>query len=207
MSVYELSVEFDDADLEVINRAAQKITITRHVAGQSANQVAWVAFSPLENNSIQWEDSYYLYASNSEIQNGATIKVLSDKLALETKQLPFTSTGIFGNPTSVILPQGKYGLANQYTTRPSMVFGLAQTATVQGVAVPASPLNASLVPMNQFATFQPLDKIEVSLEANADNGMVISRVSSNALPITFGGSVTKIACKYNAAIGGFQLVG
>jgi hypothetical protein len=205
MSMYQLNVDFDPADLAVINAAGELVTITKQTAGSSHGAtVAWVAFNPLSANTVTWQDQYTMYASRTALQGGATISMMSQTDALETKSLPFTTSGLFGSPDpSVTLPLDSYGLENQYTTVPSMVFGLAQEANVTGTAFPASPINANIVPMNQNAVFQPLDIIQVFVQANTDNGMVLSQVSGQALTLTFGAGVNEITVKYNPNTGGF----
>lgn len=207
MSSYQLNVDFDNADLSVINAAGELVTITKQTTGTSGPSVAWVAFSPLSANSVSWQDQYTVYASRTTLQSGATINMMSQASALETQSLPFSSAGLFGAPDpSITLPLDSYGLRNKYTTTPSLVFGLAQAANVTGTAFPASPINANIVPQNQSAVFQPLDIINVFVQANTNNGMVLSQVSGQTLTLTFGAGVNEITIKYNPQTGGFYQV-
>jgi len=57
--------------LQILYRAKEKIVIVRHTAESTDTQVAWVTFEPFMNNTIEWETQFALYASNTEIQNGA----------------------------------------------------------------------------------------------------------------------------------------
>lgn len=204
---YQLNVDFSTADLNIINQAQEQVVIVKQVNGSSsASSVAWVAFNPLPANSVTWSDSYTLYATRTQLQSNATIQMLAQATAMETESLPFTSTATFGpaDPT-VVLPSDTYGVENQYTVTPYMTFGLAQAANITGSGVPASPINAVMVPENQSATFEPLDVIQVFLMANVNNGMVLSSVQSKAITVTFGAGVNEHTITYNAAIGGFQL--
>ena len=205
--MYQLNIDFSQADLATVLAAQELVTITKQTGGGSGPSVAWVAFSPLQANSVTWQDQYTMYASRTALQGGATINMMSQATALETKSLPFGNTGSFGNPDpAVTLPSDSYGLENQYGTTPYLVFGLAQEANISGTAFPASPINATIVPANQSAVFQPLDIVQVFVQANVDNGMVLSQVAGQALTLTFGAGVNEITILYNAATGGFQQV-
>ena len=205
--MYQLNIDIDPADLAVILEAGELVTIVKQTTGSAGGpQVAWVAFDPLQANSVSWQDSYTMYASRTQLEGNATINMMSQAPAGQTQSLPFTNEGSFqaADPT-IVLPSDTYGVENQYTTAPFLVFGLAQEANVTGTSSPASPINASVVPMNQRATFQPLDVVTVFLQANTSNGMVINTVTGQPITLTFGGGTNEITIAYDAAIGGFTM--
>lgn len=201
--MYKLNIDIDAADLATIHAAGEQVVITKQTGGGDTS-VAWVAFKPLTNNTVTWEDTYWLYASTSQVENGATINMMSQAPALETKQIGF-DTVFSGAKAGTVLPQGTYGVLNSDQDNRAMVFGLAQAANVSGTGFPASPINASLVPKNQPATFTPLDVVQVFLASHTSNGMVITNITSDALTVIFGGDVSTATIKYNADAGKFQL--
>ncbi|NLR74231.1 hypothetical protein [Leeia aquatica] len=206
MPSYKLNIDFAATDLGTLLSAGENVVITKTVNGSAGSSVAWVTFSPLEQNTVSWTDSYTLYASTSSVQNGATINMLSQAPGAETMQLPFTNLASFGAATpGLTLPVDTYGLVNQYLRQPAMTFGLAQEANVSGTGLPASPINAALVPMNHQATFQPLEIIQVFMQANIDSGMVLTEVYSNTIDLTFGAGVNEQTIVYSPAVGGFVL--
>ena len=73
MTQYTLSLAFDSATLNTFAATGTNIVVAKPSADSSAPNVAWVVFSPLENNTIQWDDKYGIYASNAEVQNGASL--------------------------------------------------------------------------------------------------------------------------------------
>lgn len=200
--MYTLNIDISAADLSTIHSAKEQVVITKQTGDGNGN-VAWVTFKPLTNNTVTWTDTYELYASTSQVENGATISMMSQVSALDTQQIVFDT--VFGSPTvGLALPQGSYGVLNADEDNPSMVFGLAQQANVSGTGFPASPINASIVPKNQSASFSPLDIVQVFLATKTNNGMVITNISSTALTVTLGNGVTTATILYNASTGAFQ---
>ncbi len=202
MSAYNLNVSINSQDVQEINSASQKIVIVKQVGGSSGQPVAWVSFSPFENNVVSWETSYGVYASSTEIQSGATInKTSAVNPATAEIVYPFEN-GTFGNPTSGDVSSNSYSISNKYSNQ--FTFGLAQSVTANGNKFEASPLNAVQVLSKQNATFTPIEKIAVFLRANFNNGVVISEIASNALDIDLT-QQSNVNIRYDKALGQFVM--
>lgn len=201
MSSYELIVQIDSADVKEINAAKQVVTIVKEVGGSSGEPVAWVAFSPFENNDVSWEEQYGVYASTSQVENGATItKTSAVNPATSEVSYPFQN-GTFGSPIPGG-PANSYGIANQYSQQ--FTFGMAQSVTANGSKFDASPLNAVPVLSNEDATFTPIEKIKVFLHAHFNNGVIITNITSKALEVDLTNS-PKVTIKYDKASGKFVM--
>ncbi|KQW02825.1 hypothetical protein [Rhizobacter sp. Root1221] len=203
MSQYQLNIGFLQADLNTLLAANELVTIVKQTSAGGAPTIAWVTFSPFLTNSVTWEDEYTLYASNTAIEGNATIEMMSQTAAAETQRLIFSSGSFQGAQPGVTLPGDTYGVLNGDTGVPALTFGLAQQANVSGNAVPSSPINAQLVPMQQNAAFTPLDVIQVFMQSNTSNGMVLSNVTGPAITLTFGDGINELAIQYDASVGGF----
>lgn len=207
MPDYTLKLNISTADLNVIKTAQLNIILAKPVSSGSPN-VAWQVFDPFEGNIVTWTEEYGLYASNTAISNGATIAKMSTvALANDAAYYPFSSSATFTGPmTGVGSPP-----ANSYMIRddmpssqyPSLVFGLMQSATINGVPAPSRPLNAVTV-LSQFtATFTPYTTVYVWLQANLASETVVTQVVGNQTKVTFGGTVNSVSLTFNASTGTF----
>jgi hypothetical protein len=205
MPAYQLNINFSQTDLASIRAAGKRVIITKQTYASSGPKVAWLAFLPQANNTVSWQDQYTMYASRSELQNGTTIQMMSQAPAQETKYLPFNSSGLFGAAAAATLPLNCYGVQNGYHSRSTLVFGLAQKATVNGAVFLDSPTNAGIVFQNQSESFSPLDALSILVHADVQNGMVISSMTSPELRVTFDAGSSEHTITYDATIGGFRL--
>jgi hypothetical protein len=203
MPNYSLNIDISATDLPTILKAGQQVTIVKQPNGPSSLMVAWVAFGPLENNTVAWTENYALYASESQIQAGATIAMMTDSPATPGQQYVLTQGGVFAPPTPVQLPPNTYAVLNQFGTNPeSLTFGLAQTIQVNGTASPDNPIGAMQVLNEETGQFTPLETISVFLQANVSTSMFIGSVTSQPLSLTYG-QVSSYTVAWDAAIGQF----
>lgn len=180
MSKYELTIQFTTDDVHEINAVQQKVIIVKEVGGTSGSPVAWVSFSPFEKNVVQWEEEYGIYASTTEVQDSATIiKTSAVNPATSGVFYPF-ETGAFGTPTGDA-GKNNYGIENKYSQQ--FTFGMAQSVTANGSKFNASPLNAAQVLSQEKAKFKPIEKVQVFLQANFNNGVIITSITSNVLEV------------------------
>jgi hypothetical protein len=199
MPNYSLNIDIDTTDLQTIYAANELVTIVKQSA--AGPLVAWVAFPPFEANTLTWTDSYALYASNTSVQGGAVINQLSNILAGPGLKYPFLN-GDFGTATpDGALPPNTYETVNQMSAFPMLTFGLAQDIQLNGKAQPNRPINAQAVPLNQTATFTPFDNITVFLQSQVQSSMMLTTVTSQSIPLQFGGSTTSQTISYTAASG------
>ncbi|EGG17004.1 hypothetical protein DFA_07985 [Cavenderia fasciculata] len=178
--------DFTQAGLAAIASAQEKVCVVKSVNGQVSN-VVWVTFKPFAQNQISWKEEYGLYASSTQIQNGATISRLSTlKAAAKGHQYPFNSSGFFDQADSVSVTS--YGLVNNYGE--PLTFGLTQSALINGVQVD-SELNATTVLGNQTAEYTPIVTLSVFVQSQQNNGSVISSITSQSLTLTYTSDTTK----------------
>lgn len=185
MTQYTLNIQFDDQGLKQVNAAQQKVTIVKQVPNGSP--VAWVLFEPEETNVITWEEIYSVYASATNIQNGATIVTSSTAPASGGNTYTFKASqfgaGVPGiNATDMAVYNQDAAITIDGVEE--ITSGLYQGATVNGGAS-ASPLNAVPVLYNETATFTPIETIQVFLSNYENNGLVITDVISNDLIVTY----------------------
>ncbi len=203
MPSYSLNIDIDPKDLPDILKAYQMVTIVKQTNSSSNPMVAWVAFSPLAKNTMAWTENYALYASESQIQAGATIQEMTDTIATPGLQYAF-SEGVFGTPTPVDLPPNTYEVSNQFGTTPeSLLFGLAQSVQVNGSASVNNPIGAMEILNGEVGQFTPLETIQVFLQANVSTSMFVGSVTSTPLSLKYGGSAISYTILWEPSVGQF----
>lgn len=181
---YQLNIAIDSIGVQQIYAANQSITIVKSVTTSpvaSGNlPVAWISFQPLEHNSVTWIENYDIYATTSSLNAGATIVQTSVTGAYVQTGWTYTlKNGVFNGATG-----GGAGTFNTNNQQGGMLsFGLSQSAWVNNVQVNA-PLNAIPVLNNESASFTPEETVSIFLSNSVNNGVVLSQVASNALPVT-----------------------
>lgn len=201
MSDFELNIQFRSEDVRLIQQADQKVTLLKEVAGSSGQPVTWVTFNPFEGNTVNWTLDFGLYASNTLIQNGATIDKRSTVDPASSGVLYPFADGTFDNPTGDA-GVNNYGIQNHYDTAQQLTFGVAQSVTANGTAFEANPLNAVPVLFNQEAIFTPIEKVTIFLQGKFDNGVILTEVQGGALTVDLTNNPSQ-AVHYDAAKGKF----
>ncbi|MEI8593212.1 hypothetical protein [Photobacterium sp. Hal280] len=201
MSSYNLNINIDSNDVRTINQSQQKVVLVKTVGGSSGSKVAWVTFSPFEHNEVSWTEKYGVYASSTQVQSGAQIYKTSAVNPATTEVMYPFEDGTFGSPENGG-QSNSYGISNRYSQ--GFTFGLAQSVVANGNVFEASPLNAVSVLSRQNAIFTPVERLEVFLQGNFNNGVVISQVSSTALPLDFTNN-SDITIRYDSSLGRFVI--
>lgn len=210
---YTLNLEINANDLKNIKAAGQNVILAKPAqssGGASAPNVVWLAFSPFEGNQITWEETYGIYASNTqEFSDGTTIMKISetDFPAQDQAYYNFTSSAVFDGPhTGSGAPtKGSYQANNQMPNSqyPKLTFGLEQAAAINGNGITPHPVNAALVLSQETAIFTPYTTVYVWLQANIQSSTVLTVIKSNMAKVLFGGDVTEQTLKYDPAAGVF----
>lgn len=183
MPEYSLEIQFDDTGLKTLELADQYVTLIKSVG--RGRPVTWVSFRPMQNNLVTWTEEYSVYASTTQIQDGARIFTQSTRPAVGGHTYTLRG-GRFGDG-SPGLAATEYGVANMdphfsICDVPMITSGLYQGAVVNG-ANTASPLNAVAVPYYETAVYTPVERVLIFASSYQDNGLVISAVSSLALTV------------------------
>lgn len=199
MPNYCLHVRFNENDLRTIQQANQKVVIAKHTAGNAEFQVAWISFRPFMENTIEWSNDFAMYASTTEIENGATINMLSYK-EVETKVQYQFKDGIFQNATpQADLDDKTYSISNQMNDYARLTFGLAQSVIVNGEAFVNLPINAFYLHYGQNVKITPTEKISVYLKADVGEGTIINLITSIAMPIEYTESEIDLTIMYDGS--------
>lgn len=203
MSMYKLNVAFSDAALQTIYAAGQKLAIVKNVEGDSGNPVVWVSTLPFEDNVIEWENNYQLYASRQEAMHGATISKLSETSGITGLEFDFQD-GVFKNAQSTkAVGSNQYGIHNVMNAYPGLTFGLAEAVRVNGEMQSGKPINAILLPYNHTAVMSPIEKVQVFLARDIDDGVVQTREFSNMISLEYSGNESEKSIRYDEVKGIF----
>ena len=204
MSKYRLNIKINGQDLKTIYKANEQIVIVKHTAGNADSQVAWVSFKPFMNNTVDWENNFAVYASNTEVQHGAVINKLSD-LAATTKVMYNFEQGVFQKPEIVpSLGKNTYAVKNDMADYDGLTFGLAQDVQVNGIGMAKNPINAVFVPYEQSISMTPIEKVDIYLRSDINDGTVISHVSSVPLTVEYEENETEHTIAYNKETGFYR---
>jgi hypothetical protein len=207
---FELSIAIDPAGLAQINSAYQYVTITRAVNAFAASaaalnnasalpySVAWLAFTPYQNNVVTWTDACNLYASTTTGTVNTVITVNSATTAALAGQSWTFQNGQF------VLPVAGSGSAYSVTNAAAngLSFGLLAAAVVNGTSINA-PMNLQPALLNETAQFTPSETVSIFLSSVSAAGTVIPNVSG--LTVTLSAGTTNIG--FNDSTNQFFLAG
>lgn len=202
MPSFELTVQFAAQDAQQVNADSQQVTIVKKVGGASGTPVVWVAFPPFENNQLDWEEQYGIYASTTSVQSGATIQKTSAVNPASSGVIYPFEQGAFSPPDGSLASPNDYAIQN--LSPRGLTFGLAQSVTVNSNPFDANPLNAVPVLTQQKATFTAIEIISVFLHSQFNNGVVISEILGPPLEVDLTGDPVQ-TIHYDPAQGKFVL--
>jgi hypothetical protein len=206
MATFTLNLEIDPQSLNLIRAAQERIMLAKPVGGGSPN-VIWQSFDPFATNTVTWEEQFGLYASDTLIANGASIRKMSaQEPADEAMYYTFTSGASFEGPyLDPRVGPGQYAAQNSMpnSSYKELTFGLTQAANINGTPVPGNPLNAVSVLPNRFVTFTPITTVYVWLESNQASSTVITQILSNQTITKYSGGITSRDLVYDPNLGQF----
>ena len=203
MSHYKLNVNFSDAALKSIYGAGMKLALVKTVEGNSGAPVIWVSTLPFENNTIEWEQEYQIYASRQEAMHGATISKLSETSGITNLSFDFKE-GIFQNahPEDTV-GENEYGIRNAMKDYPSLTFGLSEAVRVNGELQKGKPINAVSLLYNCTAAMSPIEMVQVFLANDINDGVVHTREFSNAIEVIYENNDVEKSIRYDESKGIF----
>lgn len=208
MPNYSLTLTIDPTDLNVIKAAGQRITLAKPVGSGDPN-VVWLSIDPFQSTSVEWKEDYWIYASTTEVSQGAAINKLSEVTpgpALDAGYYPFTPAatfGVFQNDPSV--NSGTFAAVNNmpYNQYPALTFGLSQSAMVNKKPAERKPISAQLVPSQNRIQMTPFTTVYVWLQSQFASETIITKITGNTAIAKFGGGVSDITLKYDPTRGVF----
>jgi hypothetical protein len=203
MPSYELQVGFSNNDLSTIYTVGANVIIAKPTSDGTPN-VAWQVFRPMSANTVSWEENYGIYASTSEVQNGAQLSQLSSVKppAAINKLYTLESNSIISGPASGGTSNA-FSLHNTYDVKQYMTVGLYQDANVNGTDIIGNALSAAGVMLNHIAAMTPYTTVYIWLQSQVKSNCVVTNVTSPMTQITFGGGVSSNKVKYDSSTGTF----
>jgi hypothetical protein len=202
---YGLNITIDAKDVENLNGHGHRITVVKsEFSGTGPKPVAWLTWKPGMSNIVSWEETYWIYTTNTDLQAGATIHVSSQtsESAKPTRLYTFKNNVITWDGT--MGPEDSFNLKN--LSGAWWTCGLSQKANVNGTPV-FSPLCAVSVGNNETASFIPKVKVSIFLTNYTDNGVVISAVSSDALTVELTSAAPTANIGFDGTNNTFYLMG
>ena len=182
----KMNLTIDPRSLTRLYDANQRIAVFRRIgAAASRNaspKVAWIVFSPFQNNRIAWSDKYYLYASSASTIPGAPVEMNTVSIGAMQPDWSYTfENGVFVGSQDA----GKgIRLMNNMQT-PTLRFGLAQGATVNGVSQ-FTPINAVPLLYREEMNLTPDTRFEIALSSCDRSGSFAGHVRGKPLAISPG---------------------
>jgi hypothetical protein len=178
---YTLNVRFNPCDLKIIQKAEEKVVLIK-VVSNGQYELAWVAFNPFQQNQVSWDDSYYVFASNTEPVKRKQIIVNSYQSAHSQYEYQCSGNLLFSDGQyNSQLGEGEYKIRNQITYDPKLpwaTFGMAQTCTVNSEEKKIMPINAEFTLALQYGIFTPTQTIWAFLSSDIQESAVYDNVNN-----------------------------
>jgi hypothetical protein len=200
MPTYNLNLNINQSDLQNLMASGSNIVVGKQIGSQN---VAWIAFRPLSANSVTWVEEYNVYASSTQLQNGATIMQMSNTPASLGTIYALGDSGMFTAQGSA--PAGSYGVLNQSNFMgSSLTFGLSQSANVNGSQLNGKAVSAETVFFQALTMLSPSPSLVVWVQSGIQSSTVVTSVSAPQTRVSFGGGVTQASLKYDGNSGSFR---
>lgn len=205
MPTFALMTQFTKEDLQRFLASGSNLVVAKPSGGGTPN-VAWIVFRPMVNNTMTWEDKYGIYASNSEIVNGARLDQMSktEFPAMDGRIYALNPAGFFG-PSSSGGISGTYSAVNNYNNLPKgyLTFGLFQNASINGAEATGNAVSAAPVIYNSQVDMTPFTTIYLWIQSQVTSNTVVTVVTSPMTEVTFGGNTRQASLAYNPNTGKF----
>jgi hypothetical protein len=185
---YKLNTAFTQEDLSRLYATGANVVVAKPNAGGLPN-AAWIVFRPLLENVMTWDDACGIYASNTDIVNGAQLVQMArtEYPAAAGKLYSLTPAGFFGPPSGSGSP-GSYSALNEYNNLPRgyLTFGLFQDAQVNGISVRGNAVCAAPVLFNTTARMTPSTSVYLWVQSQVRSNTVVTVVTSPITEVRFG---------------------
>jgi len=203
MSTFNLKTAFTNEQLQNIYLAGLNVIVAKPTGGTNPD-VAWQVYKPLQANTLSWQEEYGIYASTTEVVNGARLSQLSSVPvgALQNRLYTLEVSGATSGPTSGGVPNG-YAMENKYDNKPYMTIGLFQDANVNGTEIAGNAISAKTTLLSHTAKMTPFTTLYMWLESNVISNTVVTNVTSPMTKLKFGGDVKTISVVYDSSSGTF----
>lgn len=207
MTTYTLQLQISPADLNHLRAAQMRIILGRPLTSAASPDVAWASIDPLSSTDIHWDEEYGIYASTTSLQQGATIRKISQTHmpAQRGARYVFNPSATFSGP----FPGG--GAPDSYTVQNDvppnqyqlLTFGLTQSLMINHMLLDDAPISATPVRARQTTTLTPGSSVLIWLQANLSSGTFMTRIPGNSTTVRYAGGVTSATLRYDPAPGMF----
>ncbi|RBW61926.1 hypothetical protein DS884_02660 [Tenacibaculum sp. E3R01] len=200
---FQLNFNFTDQDLKHIYETNSNVAIAKPVGGGKPS-VAWLILKPFQNNTLEFKEELGIYVSNTEVQTGAKITMLSSTPipSAQNKLYTLEDNGTISGPSNGGSPNS-YALQNNFSNNPYMTVGLYQNAVVNGQVINNNPISGNSVLFRSTITMEPANSLYLWIESNLQTATIVNNVTSPMTKIDFSGGETQISLKYDATSGTF----
>lgn len=200
---FTLKTAFTDDQLKLLYMTGTNVIVAKPTGGSGPN-VAWQVFKPMQANTLRWGEEYGIYASTTQVSNGARLDQLSSVPvgAIENMSYTLEPNATISGPVSGGFP-GAFSLTNKYSEKPYMTVGLYQNANVNGTDIIGNALSAAPVLLQSTATMTPFTTVYIWLQSAVVSNTVITTVTSPMTKLVFGGAVSEISVMYDSTSGLF----
>ena len=202
MPDFTLTLNIDPETLKIIKAAQQRITLAKPVGSGDPN-VVWLSIDPFQSTTVEWTEDYWIYASTTQIAEGATISKLSEVTpgpALDAGYYPFSSAAVFNDFVKTNeIPRGTFAANNDMpaSNYPFLTFGLSQSALVNKKKAERKPISAQLVLPTQQSKMTPFTNIYIWLQSQFSSETIITKITGKSAVAKFGGGVSEITMAYD----------
>lgn len=203
MSNYSLNVAFTQQQLQTLYLTGSNVIIAKPTGGSRPN-VAWQVFKPMQANTLSWTEDYGIYASTSQVTNGARLDQLSNVPvgAAMNKMYTLQPSAVITGPATGG-ESGSFALLNNYLTQDFMTVGLYQDATVNGTEIMGNAISAVPVLKASTALMTPYTTVYIWLQSQVLSNTVVTMVTSPMTELRFGGEVDQLSIAYDSDSGKF----
>jgi hypothetical protein len=209
VQTYSLHLLIDPEDLHAIQARHLNIVLAKPVNEPQLPNVIWQSFAPRTDNVVTWTEMYGIYVAKPPLVHGMQI--------VPPRFLPYPACGAsaytFAPDTTFhgpyygggMLGPDQFCIANDVPPvhYSSLIFGMAQTAIINGLPSRLSPLNAEPVPSFHRALFTPGNTVYIWLQAGVTSGTVNTHLSDAVTTINVGRFRHPQSLKYDATQGRF----
>ncbi|WP_394830088.1 hypothetical protein LVJ94_26630 [Pendulispora rubella] len=212
MTAFTLTIGFTANDLRAIHAAGESVVILRQPA--PGIEVVWAAFAPFELNTVQWTDSFSLYATQTPREPGEIVLPVAQVPTVTPQYLyPFSAQQFGAGTLNPQLPPDQCETTNNPNNGGALGFGLAQTPRINSVPLAFCPVSADEVLAGQAGFFELANELTVMLRSQTQTAMVIDYVpvgamaatvaQSAAITLSFTAASAAQAIQYDGATGTF----
>jgi hypothetical protein len=202
--MYTLNVNFTSEDLATILSNGLRLVIAKPNDGRQPN-ITWQVITPLQTNTITWNEEYGIYISWDRLYTGCHINQVANTPVgpAMNKLYEAESGGTISGPLGG--GQGPFTLKNNDSRNQTIVTGLYQNATVNGRDTGGQIVSAENCMYFSYAVMSPGAKVYLWLQSNMERSTVIQPNMSSLSQLQFGNGVEKISVSYDQSSGKFVL--